>query len=253
MKLRGINYMEMNQWIEKFDLGSVIDRIGISTNDYALGADRAVVPMILAAAGILLCFLGWKIVRLWAVFAGFALGCAAGSTVALMAGLWGNGIWIAGGVTGIVCAALSGWLYRVGVFLIVLTGMTVICITAVNPDNWIKFSVCLLVSLAAAVLSVRFTAILTILVTSVSGAICACNSLYGFFSENSELLRIVLTILLAAAGIMVQLLLESKKQKTASLKRAEQIREERSAANDVERARAVIENLNTNTGKKSDL
>ena len=155
----------------------------------------------------------------------------------------GNGILIAGLVAAIVFAVLGAVLYRAGVFLVILFSVFSLCIQIIDPQSWIVLILCLLIALAAAILSIRYVAVLTILATGIYGASVSGNALNCLLTMNGELIRVIIFLILAAGGIAVQLLLESKKQKTASLKKAEQIREERSAANDVERARAVIENL----------
>ena len=48
---------------------------------------------------------------------------------------------------------------------------------------------------------------------------------------------------LGAIGVLVQLLLESKKRKKQSLKKAAEIRNTHSTENEVEKARAMMENL----------
>ena len=60
---------------------------------------------------------------------------------------------------------------------------------------------------------------------------------------TGELILIALCAVFCIIGILVQLLLESRKQKKKNLKKAAEIREERSTANEVEKARAVMENL----------
>ena len=57
---------------------------------------------------------------------------------------------------------------------------------------------------------------------------------------------------LGAAGVLVQLLLESKKRKKLSLKKAAEIRDTQSTENEVEKARAMMENLDSITEKKEE-
>ena len=61
---------------------------------------------------------------------------------------------------------------------------------------------------------------------------------------TGELILIALCAVFCIIGIFVQLLLESRKQKKKNLRKAAEIREERSTANEVEKARALMENLN---------
>ena len=232
--------MNVNEIFERIH-SYIFDELlaGVGIEQHTLTQNAAAVLVVTMLLGLLLGFLGWKIVRVWAAIAGFFLGFSAGVFVSALAGIGGNGILIAGLVAAIVFAVL----YRAGVFLVILFSVFSLCIQIIDPQSWIVLILCLLIALAAAILSIRYVAVLTILATGIYGASVAGNALYGLLPLNGELIRVIIFLILAAGGIAVQLLLESKKQKTASLKKAEQIREERSAANDVERARAVIENL----------
>lgn len=236
--------MNVNEIFERIH-SYIFDELlaGVGIEQHTLTQNAAAVLVVTMLLGLLLGFLGWKIVRVWAAIAGFFLGFSAGVFVSALAGIGGNGILIAGLVAAIVFAVFGAVLYRAGVFLVILFSVFSLCIQIIDPQSWIVLILCLLIALAAAILSIRYVAVLTILATGIYGASVAGNALYGLLPLNGELIRVIIFLILAAGGIAVQLLLESKKQKTASLKKAEQIREERSAANDVERARAVIENL----------
>lgn len=98
---------------------------------------------------------------------------------------------------------------------------------------------------AAAVLSVKFAAVLTILATACCGAVIAGLAVYYLLPDTGMdvLVRILLCTLFGAGGVLVQLLLESKKRKKQSLKKAEEIRNEISTENEVERARAAMNDL----------
>lgn len=103
--------------------------------------------------------------------------------------------------------------------------------------------ICLAAGIAAAILAVRFAAVLTIFVTAVYGAAAAGTAVYYLLPVEGRLIHIALCIVTGIIGLLVQLLLESKRQKKKSLKKAEEIRGERSTANEVERARAMMEEL----------
>lgn len=196
--------------------------------------------------GLLFGFLGWKIVRVWAALTGFIFGFVLGILVCAMAGMGGTVMLIGGVVIGVLFAVLAAWIYRMGVFLITFFSVCSLCMRSINPQNWIVLTVCLAIALVVAILSVRYASVITIFVTGICGAVTAGTAIYEMLSIDSALIRILLCIVLAAGGIAVQLLLESKKQKRMSLKKAERIREENSTANDVERARAMMEEFEKN-------
>lgn len=108
---------------------------------------------------------------------------------------------------------------------------------------------------AAAVLSVKFAAVLTILSTACCGAVIAGPAVYYLLPDTGMdvLVRILLCTLFGAGGVLVQLLLESKKRKKQSLKKAEEIRNEISTENEVERARAAMNDLEGTTEAESEI
>ena len=95
----------------------------------------------------------------------------------------------------------------------------------------------------AAILAVRFVAALTIIVTSIYGAAIAGTAVYHLLPVTGDAILIALCVVICIIGILVQLLLESRKQKKKSLQKAAEIRKEKSTANEVERARAMMADL----------
>lgn len=239
--MNSINVNEMLERLQNYIFGELASGVGIEHHVLTQNAVAVLAATIMI--GLLIGFLGWKIVRVWAAVAGFVLGFILGVLISAFAGLSGTGVLAAGGITAVVLAVLAAVLYRVGVFLIVLLSVCSLAIQILNPQNGILLAVCLVIALVAAILSVRFVSVLTIFVTGIYGAVVAGNAVYELLPVSGELIRVLICIILAAGGIAVQLLLESRKQKKASLKKAEQIREENSTANDVERARAMMDDF----------
>lgn len=232
---------EILETIRNFDLETAVQ--GISGESHVLTQPEIIALSVTAALGILLCLFGWKIVRLWAALAGFVLGGTAGLAAGALAGLSGSGVLITGLVCAVILAALGAILYRAGVFLLTFVTVTSFCIYLIDPQDWIFAGVCLAAGLAAAILSVRFVTVLTIIVTSVYGANAAGTAIYHLLPVNGVAIHIALCVVIGIIGIIVQLLLESRKQKRKNLEKADEIRRERSAANDVERARAMMDDL----------
>lgn len=234
-----MNVKEMLDGLQDYIFGELA--AGAGADPHIFERDTAAVLGATIVIGLLLAFLGWKIVRVWTALAGFAAGGALGICLSTLAGLGVYAVLIIGIAAAAAGAALGAWLYRAGVFLIVFWGAGSLLIQILDPGNWILLAVCLLAALIAAVLSIWNVMVLTILVTGIWGAVSAAAAVCKLIPGADGLVRTVLCIVFAAGGITVQLLLESRKQKKASLKKAEQIREEESAANDVERARAMID------------
>ena len=236
-----MNLNEIFQSIQEFDLNAAVSEI--SGNGHVLTGTEITVLAVTAVSGLLLCLLGLKIIRIWAALMGLVLGFAGVCTAAAAAGLDGTVALIGGLAAGIILAALGAVLYRAGVFVVVFFSAGFFCIQVINPENQAVLAVCLVIALVAAILSVKFLVIITIPATSVCGG-AACGTAVSFLlSVNNGLIRLLLCVVISVAGVLVQLLLESKKQKRKNLEKAAEIREESSAANEVERARAVMEDI----------
>ena len=232
---------ELFDAIRGIDLNGVIREIGRDT--HILTQTEIIALAVTAAVGLLICLLGLKIIRVWAVLTGLISGLAVGVTAGGLLGLNGTGVLITGGVLGLILAVLGAALYRVGVFLTVFVLAGSISTYLIVPQDWIGAAVCLAIGLVAAILAVRFVVALTIIVTSVYGAAIAGTAIYHLLPVTGDVILIVLCVVICIIGILVQLLLESRKQKKKSLQKAAEIREEKSTANEVERARAMMADL----------
>ena len=196
-----------------------------------------------AVAGILIGFFGLKIVRFWAGFFGLGAGFAGGTAVALMLEMDGSYAWIPGVVLGVILAGLMAWLYRFGAFVLIWAAVFAICTYIISPDNMIMWTVCAVVGLVFALLSLRFLAVITIFVTAVFGGLLAGSAIFAWIPGEGFGAYAGVCGLTVIICLMVQLLLESRKRKRQSLKKAAEIRKTHSTANEVERARALAENL----------
>lgn len=237
-----MNVNELFDTMCNFGLHDIMQEIGLQGHELtqikiiALGAA--------AVIGVLLCILGLKIIRVWAALTGLAVGFAAGAAAGKILGLNETGMLILGAVMGILLAVLGAVLYRVGAFLLVFITVSCFCIYVIEPKDWIFAGVCLAIGLAAGLLAIRFVTVLTILSTSLFGGTLAGTAVCYLLPVTGEVILVVLCAAFCIVGILVQLLLESRKQRKKNLRKAAEIREEKSAANEVEKARAMIENLN---------
>lgn len=236
-----MNVNEIFDTIQNLDLREMVQKLG--EENHILNTTEIIILAAAAVIGILLCMFGLKIVRVWAALTGLAAGFAAGAAAGSMLGLEEAGILIAGGVLGIILAVLGAALYRVGVFLLVFFSAAGFSMGLVNPQNWIAAAVCLAVSFVLALLAVRFITVLTIIVTSLCGGLIAGSAVYYLLPVDQDVLLPVLCVAFCVLGIIVQLLFESGKQKRINLKKAEEIRNEKSTANEVEKARAMMDDL----------
>lgn len=237
------NINELFGLTEEFNIMDVA--AGISEDGHVLTQTELTALAVTAVMGLLLCLFGLKVVRLWAALIGLGFGFAAGMTAGAVAGMDANVCLIVGLVAGIVLAVSGAALYRAGIFITVFVFVSAFSSYVINPHNGILFAVCAVIGLVAAVLSVKFTVVITILATDALGAVLGGTALYHMLPVTGAIIQILICAALAAVGIVVQLLLESKKRKKKSLEKAAEIREEASTANEVERARAMMEDLDS--------
>lgn len=206
---------------------------------------------VLAAAGLLLCLLGLKIIRVWSAVLGFSAGFLAAALLLYQAGTGGMAALTAGVIAGIILAFLGAFFFRFGVFLTVFLSVSGIYVQVVRPKEYLSAGIGLAAALLLAVLAVRFIVALTIFATSVWGGIVAGASVYQLVPVQGRLISILFCATISVVGILVQLLLESRKRKRRNLEKAAEIRETHSTENEVEKARSLIADLDTVPGDDS--
>lgn len=238
-----MNMNEIYRAIQEFDLAAAIAEVREA--GHVLTQTEMAGLIVAAVLGGLMCLFGLKLVRFWAAVLGLAGGAAAGYAAGTAAGLDGTMVLLISAAAGVIVAVLGAALYRVGVFLTVFLGVGLFGIHMIDPRNWILLGICAGVALVAAMLSVKFINMFTILATVLLGGVTAGPAVYYLLPETAlgGILRIILCAAFGAVGMLVQLLLESRKRKRQSLKKAAQIRKENSTENEVERARAMMDEL----------
>ncbi len=233
--------MNLREIIGNWDVGFSIGKI--LENGRALTDTEMIAVAAAAVIGLLICLLGLKIVRVWAALFGLAAGFLGGTLVMDVTGITLTYDWIPGVVLGIILGGLSAWLYRFGIFITVWAAAGLGCAYFIGPADVTGALICAAAGLVAALLTIKFKEVITILFTAIFGALTVGAAAVLLLPEGTELVFGIVAAVCLIAGILVQLLLESRKRKRASLRKAEEIRRTHSTANEVERARAVMENL----------
>lgn len=172
-----------------------------------------IVSIIAIILGLLMCFFGYKLFRVWLAAAGLLLGAYAGH---YLGGLLGGDVWpVVGAVAvGILLALLSYFLYKVGAILIgaLLGGMLLlVALNALNVDApwWVG----LIGAVAGAVIAGVYLKLFIIIGSSYSGAQLAVVGAYALIvnkdfleMHNRQVLSFpwyVLAIILALAVVAV--------------------------------------------------
>lgn len=228
------------EMIQSVDLGKVFYQV-INGKGTGISITPAVAIALLAAA-VLLCFLGIKLVRVCAALAGLGSGFLLGLSVGELF-LAPTQAMIAGLVLGVILGGVLAWWYRGGVFVVVLLLTVNLLNLILHPHTPVVWICCVAAGILAAVWAEFFTAPGIILLTALHGGMMAGLILGTFESFSGSYLIYVIGVLLTALGIVVQFLLEFRHKTRQGVAKADQIREKESTANEVARARGIVDDL----------
>lgn len=200
------------------------------------------IPVLVTAIvlGALICFFGLKLVKVWGLLIGLALGFLIGIGASLMFGvevLPAAGI---GFAAGLIFAIFSFKIYRVGVFVLCWTIGSGIAVSFMNPSTMLMAVICMVIGLVLAILAVIFLEPLVIIVTSLFGGLRIGLAVSVLLNLSPDFLGYIIGGALAIIGIVIQFLLRAKEITVRELKRADEIRAERSMETEVEAARAML-------------
>ena len=234
-----MNVNDMIDTILNFDLDVVL--AGLNESSHHLSQMEFISLIVITAGAVLLCLTGLKLVRFWSVIAGLSAGCAAGIAVGAIAGLDQTIALAAGAGVGLVLAVLGAWKKQIGGFVTVAVLVFVVSVHLMKPQDFIIYGICAGIGLVCALLSIKFHNFMLIAASSVFGAMAAGSSI--FYLHKNGMIHVALCAAIGALSIWIQLLLESGKRKKKNLLKAAEIREEHSTENEVEKARALVENL----------
>lgn len=191
--------------------------------------------------GLLWSLFGLKLIRVWAALLGLTVGFTLGTLISMGFQVESKTALIIGGVAGLVLACLGAVFYRVGIFLVAWIAGIGISAAVIGRVEWYWIVGYMVFGLVLALLSLKFPEGVTIVVTSIIGAVMAGPAIAGLLHLENPILSLVFTIAVAALGMLLQFLMESGKRKRRNLKKAEQIRKENSTENEVEKARAMMD------------
>ena len=164
------------------------------------------------------CLFGYKILKISCALAGFIIGCFAGAyisgTVLALASPWPLIIAVA---AGIVLACISFWLYLAGVFVLGLFFAFTLALKIPYPgvlsEGIWPVVISLIIGIIVGILAVKFQRIIIIVLTGAGGAYGCINgvaSITTFFAVNASSMKLTVTLLLAAIGIVLQLIMTRK-------------------------------------------
>ena len=154
---------------------------------------------------LLNCFLGYRLRKLWIVLVSFLAGSAVGLAVCIHMRLSLRWSLLAALAAGIFCALLGYLLYRAGLFIL-CWGVTVfLLLQLLHPASTAALAACLIAGAAAGGFALARERVTVSLVTAIGGGCWFCFLLLSLAGQDSPLLTILLTAILAFLGILVQL------------------------------------------------
>lgn len=233
---------EITYYLE--ELQTLLDSYGLDgTGSIQLAEIVTAALAVMAVAGLLLCFFGLKLVRVWGAILGFAIGFTGGFIAGIAFGQESEIVLIIAGVAGLIVAVLCAVFRRGSLFLVSLASGIGICVEILTPQELTPVLICAGVGVILAILAMKFKEPVIMVLTGIAGAFIAGQDIAALLGMTGRSLQIIITAALAVLGIVAQFLMESGRRKRRNLKKAAEIRKNNSTANEVERARAVMEDL----------
>lgn len=209
-----------------------------------MGNDTQSMPTLIVTViiGLLICFLGVKLIKVLTTMVGLLLGAGIGA--ALAAGFQLTGILPLVAIVG--CAAILGvmsfFLYQFGVFLVVICNCFGIFLTFINPQSLVPLIICIVISVIISVLAVMYIEPIVIIVTGLSGGITAGGAAAALIGLTANVwISYGIGAALAVFGISVQFMMHSRKIGRREKRYSTQVKSEVSMESEVEKARKMLE------------
>lgn len=234
---------EIGRWLqEKEVLPTALERLGMADKLAEIVLISLGITVLL---GILSCFFGLKLARFWSFLTVFVIGTGAAAAVAMQITSDETLSGIIGLAAGIILAIVFAILKRAGMFVTAFVLGAALSIYWLRPANLIWLLVCVGIGLVFALLTIKLFVPVLMLLTGVTGAVCISQAgtvLLGHAGVELERWMVTLAFaVLAVLGILVQFLMESGKRQKMHLKKAAEIREQNSTENEVDKARALLD------------
>ncbi|MDB8697937.1 DUF4203 domain-containing protein [Mediterraneibacter gnavus] len=234
---------EIGRWLqEKEVLPTALERLGMADKLAEIVLISLGITVLL---GILSCFFGLKLARFWSFLTVFVIGTGAAAAVAMQITSDETLSGIIGLAAGIILAIVFAILKRAGMFVTAFVLGAALSIYWLRPANLIWLLVCVGIGLVFALLTIKLFVPVLMLLTGVTGAVCISQAgtvLLGHAGVELERWMVTLAFaVLAVLGILVQFLMESGKRQKLHLKKAAEIREQNSTENEVDKARALLD------------
>ena len=201
-----------------------------------------IVRIVAVVIGLIVCFLGLKLIRVLSAIAGLAVGAGIGTAVVFGFQFSGTMIPVTILVCAVMVAVFAAAVRKLGVFLVVFLYTAGIVMSLRIPQIIILLAVCGGAALLMSVLSLIWTDPIVVIITWISGALSAGISAAALlFAGGNIWLGYGVRAVLALIGIWTQFMVQSRKIGKKEKVYARQMRDQVSRESEVEKARRILE------------
>lgn len=155
-----------------------------------------------AVFALLNCFFGYKLIKIWAALAGFALGWVLGFAISLGFVENTGACALIGVAAGVALGAVAFFLYRVGVFLFCFYLGASFCLAFI--PGWPGALAGVAAGILVGVLAMKFLREVLILTSAFSGGMNAANGLLALFGVTAAWAVWAMGLVLAGLGALAQ-------------------------------------------------
>jgi len=221
---------------------SVIGSADGPTAVFLAGVVNTQMLVVSIVAGLILCIFGLRLMRLLSAIIGGMLGAGIGAVIVALAGLEGPVSLAVILGAGLVFAVVSFFVKRVGAFLSVLCYVSGALLAVIPGDSVIILIVSGVAAIILAVLAAIYLEPLVVVVSSIAGGLLAGPAIASLVGMGDKIwIGLVIALVLAIAGVPVQLLMQSNKIKDSEKKHSQKVKEKDSRESDVEKARNILD------------
>ena len=201
-----------------------------------------IVRIVAVVIGLIVCFLGLKLIRVLSAIAGLAVGAGIGTAVVFGFQFSGTMIPVTILVCAVMVAVFAAAVRKLGVFLVVFLYTAGIVMSLRIPQIILLLAVCGGAALLMSVLSLIWTDPIVVIITGISGALSAGISAAALlFAGGNIWLGYGVGAVLALIGIWTQFMVQSRKIGKKEKVYARQMRDQVSRESEVEKARRILE------------
>lgn len=221
---------------------SIIGGADGPTSVFLAGVINTQVLVITIVVGLVLCIFGLKLMRVLSAVVGMLVGAGLGAMIVALAGLTGTVSMIVIFGCGIVMAFLSLFFRRVGAFFSVLCYAFGSLMTVFPTDAIVLVIIAGVVALILAVVAAIYIEPLVVIVSSIAGGLMAGPAIIALIGMGEKMwIGYIVAVVLAVAGVLIQLLMQSGKIKKKDKIHSQKVKEEDSRESEVEKARMILD------------